>query len=130
MAAAVALALAVLSRSHVILSFVPLTALLLNEWPASVRSAARALLSRDVLISMSPLFVAVLLVASVMVVTRDPETGTDFVTALRQNVHWGVVRANLSQVPAQWVLAFPLGAVWTALHGRRMLRSRACWLAA
>jgi len=129
-AAAVALALAVLSRSHLILAFIPLAGLLLTQWPQSLRAARVTLLSRPFLIDVLPLVFAVALLCAVTLLTRDPQTGMHFVGAIQHNLQWPLLRVNLSQVPAQWVLAFPLGLAWSALRGRQMLRSRWCWLGA
>ena len=126
-AAAVALALAVLSRSHLILALVPLAGLLLPQWPANLRAA---LLSRTSLVAVLPIGFALVLLIGVTLLTRDPQTGMHFVSAIQHNLQWPLLRVNLSQVPAQWVLAFPLGLAWSALRGRCMVTSRSCWLGA
>jgi hypothetical protein len=128
--AAVALALAVLSRTHLILLFVPLTVLLLAPWPATLSAARVVLLSRPFWVNVLPLVSAVVLVWAVTVLTRDPQTGMNFVSSIRHNLQWPLLRINVSQVPAQWVLAFPLGVAWSGLCGRHMLGSRSCWLGA
>ena len=129
-AAAVALALAVLSRLHLILAFIPLAGLLLPTWPHNLRAARDMLLSRPFLVDVLPLAFALVLLWAVTSLTRDPQTGMHFVGAVQHNLQWPLLRVNVSQVPAQWVLAFPLGLAWSALRGRQMLRSRSCWLGA
>jgi hypothetical protein len=128
--AAVALTLAVLSRTHLLLLFVPLAGLLLTQWPPNLRTARVVLLSRPFLVDVLPLALAVVLLCAVTLLTRDGQTGMHFVGAIQHNLQWPLLRLNLSQVPAQWVLAFPLGLAWAALRGRHMLKSRWCWLGA
>jgi hypothetical protein len=105
--AAVALALAVLSRWHLILLFVPFAGRLLMRWPARLGDPRAVLLGR--LVYVLPLTFAVALVWASTRLTRDPQTGMNFVSAIQHNLQWPLLRVNLSQVPAQWVLAFPLG---------------------
>jgi hypothetical protein len=128
--AALALALAVLSRVHVALLLACLVPLVLNELPNSMARWRSLLVSRSFWLRMAPLAAAVLVTVLVMFLMKDPDTGDNIVRGTRQNMKLGDFVANLASEPSLWFLSFPLGLFWTVLHGRRMLRQPWCWLGA
>jgi hypothetical protein len=128
--AAVALALAVLSRPHLSALFVCLLPLLLTKWPSSLRQLWDSVFQRSFLQSVAPIAGAVVILAMVALITRDPLTGANLAATSQQNLTSSNLRINLANLPAQWVLSFPLGVVWTTLYWRRMARSPWCWGAA
>lgn len=128
--AAVALALAVLSRPQVAALFICLLPLLLEQWPASLRALVAAVFNRAFIIRLAPLAGAAALLAVATYVMRDPVTGSNLLDSTKQVTERWPLRVNLSNLPAQWVLCFPLGVAWTLLHGRRIAATRLCWASA
>ena len=124
---AVALALAVLSRPQLAALFICVLPLLLDKWPSSPRALVAAVFDRAFLTRIGPLAGAVVLLAVVTAVMRDPVTGSNLAGSTKQSIEFWALRVNLSHLPAQWVLSFPLGIAWTMLHGRRMATSPRCW---
>jgi hypothetical protein len=126
-AAAVSLALCVLSRQHGVLVIGCLIPLMLSAWPRSLRAAV---LDRVFLSTVATMFCAVALVGLTYAVMRDSHAGANLGSNALHTASLHRWRANLTNIPAQWVLTFPLGLAWTWLHGRRMVRSGWCWLGA
>lgn len=125
--ASVALALAVLSRPHAVLVAPCLLFLLRPTWPASPR---HALCGREVRRCCVAILGALGLVALVYAVMHDSRavdglTSTPLAVSDR---HW--LKLNLANVPAQWVLCFPLGVCRAWQRGSSMIRSPWCWVAA
>src|SRR5262245_53607818 len=127
--AVLALALAVLSRPHLAALFICLLPLLFDAWPASLRALFTAVFDRPFLTRVLPLAGAAALLAVVIFITRDPLTNVNLAQSTEQAVAFSFLSQNLANLPAQWVLTFPLGVAWTVLHGRRMAVSPRCWAA-
>jgi hypothetical protein len=121
--AALALALCVLSRQHGVLVLVCLIPLMLSTWPRSLG----AVLDRVFLSTIATMIGAVALVIVTYAVMRDSHAGANLGTNALHTASLARWRANLANLPAQWVLTFPLGLAWSWLHGRRMVRSGWCW---
>jgi hypothetical protein len=124
-AATLGFALCVLSRPHGALVPVCLLPMLLPEW------SLRALRSRAPWISAAPTAAAGLLVILVYRVMSDrQEVDTNIAGLAMTYANFSKVHLNLPNIPAQWVLSFPLGFAYAWLHGRRMVRAPWCWLGA
>jgi hypothetical protein len=128
--AMLALVLAALSRPHLAALFVCLLPLLLDEWPSGIRRLRAAALDRSFFLRLTPLGGAIALLALLNYVMRDPLTGDNIAQATWAVMQIDNLGQNLANLPAQWVLSFPLGLAWVALHGRRMLASPWCRIAA
>ena len=119
--AALLLALAALSRPHVLL-VLPCAAVWLGGDDSARRRPlqwASALASR----SLIPLAGALALAAIVVYATRDPASGVTITAATVGRVGLQTVAFNLASFPLQWMVAFPLGLLWIPLAGGRFLRS-------
>jgi len=130
LAAAGALALAVLSRQHSILIYACLVPLMFTAWPASVRALISTVLTRRLLATIGICVAAAGLVALTYVLMRDDHAAGGLASTPMRVADASLWRVNLPNVPAQWVLSFPLGLAWAWLHGRDMLRAGWCWLGA
>jgi len=127
--AAVALALSLLSRQHVVM-VLPCLLLVVSAWPRSVSELVAAVFDRRFLSTVATMVGAVVLVVLMYVVMRDPRPGDDLAPTPLRAADFSLLRVNLANIPAQWVLSFPLGLVWAWLYGRRMIRSWWCWVGA
>jgi Dolichyl-phosphate-mannose-protein mannosyltransferase len=121
-AAAWLLALAALSRPHVLLIFVCAAVWLVSEqrWGAKPLRRQDGLFIRAFLI----LGFGLALVALVVYVTRDPASGDTVASATLRRVEPQRVTFNLASFAMHWVVAFPLGLAWPLLRGHRFLSSR------
>jgi len=126
-AASIALALAVLSRTHLVALFACAVPLMLDKWPANVRQLAAVLRQRRFVVRLSPIACAVILLAVVVIAQRDPLAGANLLNSTAHSIELRYLNLNLANLPAQWVLTFPLGVVWGALQWRRMVRNRWAW---
>lgn len=128
--AACSLALAVLSRQHAVLIFGCLVPLLFERWPASLRDLVTTLRRRTFWTPIAVLVVAAALVIAAYLIMRDPQHQSGITKAPFQVADKSLLNVNLANIPAQWVLSFPLGIVWCVLHRHRMMRSWWCWCGA
>ena len=127
--AAAAMALAVLARVHVIQLFVYVLVLLLPVLPTGARDTVALLRSRSFLLSAMPLAVAALVLAIVLWIIRDPQTTGNMARGVALNSKLLDGFANLASFPILWMVSFPLGVAWLALHGRRIAGNPWCWAA-
>src|SRR5262249_6675033 len=113
-------------RQHGIVVFACMVPVTLGTWPASREELVAMLRRRGFLASIAAMVAAVAIVFAVYAIMHDPgtEDGLTTPTKIADVIN---LQVNVANVPVQWVLTFPLGLVWTWLHGRRMLRSRWCW---
>ncbi len=128
--ATIALALAVLSRQHIVLLYACLVPLMFTAWPGTLREFGTTVVSRRFLALMAICVAAAGLVALAYLVMRDDHAAGSLASTPLRIADTSLWRVNLPNVPAQWVLTFPLGLAWAWLHGRDMLRSAWCWLGA
>ena len=124
--AVLALTLCVLSRQHGLLLLGCFLMLVPREWPRTLRALVR---DRVVLSAVGVVAAAVVLVVLTYAAMRDPDIGSNLASSTIQMADASRWRVNLANLPAQWVLAFPLGFAWAWLHGRRMMRSWWCGVA-
>jgi 4-amino-4-deoxy-L-arabinose transferase-like glycosyltransferase len=124
--AAIALALSVLSRQHAALVLPCVLPMMWSAWPRSIRELVAGFDWSIV----ATLIGAVVLVVAVYVVMSDAPPGGGLTSAPVSVADLSRWQVNLANIPAQWVLTFPLGLVWVSLHGRRMATSWWCWAAA
>lgn len=130
MLCALALATAVLFRARLAPLALCLLPLALERWPTSLRDGWCALTSRRFLLRAAPLALGIVLVALAMIFTRDPLSGHHATLGTVRGLTASNLAMNLANIPTQWVLSFPLGALWTFMHWRRMVASVPCWIAA
>jgi hypothetical protein len=120
LASSILLALAVLSRPHVILVLACASLWLIEEerevwqpwrWP-------------EALVRRSSIPIATALAFSWLVVygTRDPSSGDSIATATLGRIQPEMVAFNLASFTLHWTLAFPLVFLWPLLRGRAFLR--------
>jgi len=116
------LALAVLSRPHVLLVYGCGALLMISNERWQLK---RWKWVRDVVRSAAaPLVMAMVILAMVNYATRDLRSGIDLAGATVSQ-HSGVAFwPNLANVPVQWVLSFPLAVLWPLMGLRRFLWSR------
>jgi len=115
--AAVALALAPLARSHLLV--LPGIALFLLEWPW--KPAARR--------QWLPVIAAAVLMLALVLLTRDPlGASSDMVKSAGLFSSLGNVRSNAIAFGLHWVLLLPLGLAWMLARGRRFWFSPLPWL--
>jgi hypothetical protein len=106
-AAALALGLAPLARSHVALLLGLAPFLLERPWRGSAWKR------------WWPVVAAPLVTALLVVVTRDPQGGSaDIAAAAGRFSSLANVRSNAAAFGVHWVLLFPLGIAWTVARGR------------
>jgi hypothetical protein len=126
---AVAFALCLLSRQHGVVVMACMVPVLIATWPRNMFELGAALRQRAILASIAAILGALVLVFVTYAIMRDPRVESGLTTPTKiAKLH--MLPMNLANVPAQWVLTFPLGLAWLYLHGRRMLRTRYCWIAA
>lgn len=122
LAAALALALAVLSRPHLLLLFGIGALLLIDDarwragwrrWPASLATRASV-----------PLGLSLLLLLGFNFLTRDPVAGHHVAGTTLSRMHFARVPFNLLSFITQWVVMFPLAIPWVVIHRRRFFRQR------
>jgi hypothetical protein len=119
-AAGVLLALAVLARTHVVLLLV-----IAGWWALGWGSRDELLNARVNSTSLKrviPIALAGLLVATVVYVMRDPESGGTVTGALAHRSGLLPIAFNLASFALHWVVTFPLVILWVAL------RRGALWL--
>jgi 4-amino-4-deoxy-L-arabinose transferase-like glycosyltransferase len=126
--ASVALALSTLSRQHGVLTIGCALLIVLLAWPSSARDLWRRITDKVFLACVGFTVVAVVMVVALYQVMRD-DHATLAATPMRiaDLSSW---RINLANLPAQWVLSFPLGLCWLWLRHRQMSRSWWCYLGA
>ncbi len=116
------LALAILSRPHLLLVFGCGALLLIDEksWPVKPWRWPGVLLDRRA----APLALALGTIVAANYVMRDPKSGTDLAQATLSRLSSEVFWPNLANVPLQWALSFPLVLLWPCMDAWRFLRSR------
>jgi hypothetical protein len=127
--AALLFLLGTLARQHGILVFGCGLVMLVPRWPATwseVRVLARDRTLHTAVIALIATVLALVLVYHVM---EDEHHGSLAATTVNVS-DTSLWRVNLANLPAQWVLTFPLGLAWLALHARRLVRSWWCWIGA
>jgi hypothetical protein len=124
--AAVALTLCVLSRQHGLLLLGCFVLLMPRAWPRTWAELRALVRDRVFLSAVAAVVAAVVLVIATYAAMRDPHVGSNLASSTMQMADASRWRVNLANLPAQWVLAFPLGLAWAWLHGRRMVRSWWC----
>ena len=116
--AAVSLALAALARPHALL-LLPVAAIL----PA-ISTKRRKPASRDSAFSVgaiTPLIAALLFIAGIVVLTRDPASGTSVANATAGRIDLEMALWHLSDFALHWALVFPLVLLWPLLRGSAFL---------
>lgn len=123
-AGALALALAALSRPHLLLLWGVAALLLAGDFPSRRRWIP---LPRRLWL---PLALMPPLVAATALITRPPggSSGT-FLGAARNFASLGHMASNLIAFSAHWTFVIPFAIPWLALHHRRMARSPVVWAA-
>jgi len=117
MAAAVALALAVLARSHLVL-LCGVGAILLAGDAASIRRWRELPWRRFLPLALGPL-----LAAAVFLATRDPGASPGApLSAARTFSHFTNLASNVIAFSAHWTLVIPFAIPWLVLHPRRMAK--------
>lgn len=126
--ASVALALSILSRQHGVLTIGCALLIVLLAWPSSARALWRRSTEKVFLACVGFTVLAVVIVVALYQVMRDHHA-TLAATPLRI-ADLSLWRINLANLPAQWVLSFPLGLCWLWLRHRQMSRSWWCYAGA
>ncbi len=116
--AAVFLGLSCLARSHAI-SLIPIAGLLAVSGSYGSRSVQGEF--RRSAIRFAPLGGALLMVVSVVAVTRDPDSGVDLARVTAGRIEHGAFLLNLPSYMLHWALAFPLAVLWPFVRGRQFL---------
>ena len=129
-AAIVLFATAALARQHGILVFACALLLVVPRWPASWSELRDLGRDRTLVAAAVGLIVSIGLIALAYLVMRDPHTGSGLATATAKVTDSSLWHVNLANLPAQWVLVFPLGLAWSWLRGDRMVRSWWCYAGA
>lgn len=139
LAAAVALALAVLCRTHVLLllgiaalfaieeELFPLFAPVPSPGLPRFAQRLRELISPALLRRLSPLGVALALVAVVLRLTRDPLSGTGVISSTRFFATLVALPANLLAFLSYLALTVPLVLPWAILRRRHLSRRLILW---
>jgi hypothetical protein len=119
LASALLLALAILSRPHVLLvaACAGLWLVAQQPWRGEPWRRVAALTAQ----SLIPVALAVALTAAAVYVTRDPASGNTTASATLGRVQLRNVTFNLASFALQWTVAFPLVIAWLLLRGRRFL---------
>lgn len=128
--ATLSLALCVLSRQHSVLVFPCLLPLMLAAWPGTFGELRAAIFSRTFLSILATMVAAAVLLVVAYRVMRDSNPGDGLASTPFRVADLSLLRVNLANVPAQWVLTFPLGVIWAWLYGPRMIKSWWCWVGA
>ena len=124
--ATLAIALCILSRQHGVLVFACALPLMFAHWPQSYGELFRGLVDRRFLVVVATIVAGVGLVFLTYHLMRDPQPGG--LTSTPQKVaDFTLWRANLPNIPAQYVLTFPLGLCWAWLHAPQMVQRYWCW---
>jgi len=115
------LALAVMSRPHLLLLFGCAALLLIDDetWKSKTLRWQVLLLR-----AIAPLALGLAALAIINYATRDPESGLDIARTALAWLPTGISWPNLANVPLQWALSFPLVLIWPVVDGRRFVRSR------
>jgi 4-amino-4-deoxy-L-arabinose transferase-like glycosyltransferase len=119
--AALFLALAVLSRPHVLLVFGCGALLIISNERWRLKPWKRL---GDVGSAVAPLVMALVILAVVNYATRDLTSGGDLAGATLSERGGVSFWPNLANVPVQWALSFPLAVLWPLTGLRRFLWSR------
>lgn len=119
LAAALLLALAALCRTHLLL-LLPVGWALLHRHEAAPRRPLTLISPRITW----PLCLALLLLASINVISRDPAQGHDLARTTLGRMSLSNLPGNAGSLAAHWVLHLPLGLVWLALRKQRLLQGR------
>ena len=116
------LALAALSRPHVVLVFVCAAAWLILEErgdPNHSRTQARVFAK-----ALAPIVLGLAFLAAVVYVTRDPASGDTTASATLRRIEPERVAFNSASFFLEWVVALPLGLLWPLLRRTRFLNPR------
>lgn len=120
--AALALALAMLARPHLILLLGVGALFLIDDrrWKAGIRRWPGAIFTW----AMAPIFGSLALFLGVTFLTRDPVAGHHSVGTTLSRMHFARVPFNVVSFLSQWVVMFPLAIPWMVLHRERFFRQR------
>jgi hypothetical protein len=122
-AAAIALVLAALSRSHLMGLFAIGIMAALGDRLFQPRSWWGMLVPWG-----APIVAAVGLLAAALHVTHDPQPDSaSILDAVRGLVGSGATASNVIAFAGHWVLTLPLALPWMAIHWRRIVRGRIIW---
>jgi len=124
--ATAALAAGALARSHVLL-LLPVGVVLLLWTPATAgrtKTAARPTGRLWIPVALVPI-----VVAAVSFLLQDPDGAASVIGATMRYSGTEQVAANLAAFATHWALALPLALFWMLLHGSRVVRQPAWYLA-
>lgn len=123
-----ALALCVLSRQHGVILVAALIPIAFHVWPKTLAGWRGAFCDRRFLASAGAMIAAgVLVLAAHLVMTDDHG---DLASTTARVVDTSMWRANLANIPAQWVLTFPLAFAWACMYRLELLRRWWCYVGA
>ena len=127
LASAILLALAALSRPHALMVLAVGAIWLLSErlTGSCPRPVARTLTSGLV----TPLVLALLTIAGIVLLTRDPVSGRTIAGATTGRMDLGSVVFNLAGFTLDWATVFPLALLWPVLRKGRCRSPLVCWIA-
>ena len=121
-AAAILLALAVLTRPHMLL--LGGCAFYWLVWMTPRTESRLRDRLRGILVTTAPVIAAVAILALFNELTRDPLSGASLVSATAHRSEGDVFWVNLANFPLQWIVAFPLGLLWPVLRNRDFVHRR------
>lgn len=128
--AAVALAACVLSRQHGVLVVACLVPIMLATWPRSLAELRAACFDRRFLGCMAIMATAGVLVIGTYAVMRDEHVVGGLASTPGLVTDYTLWRANLANIPAQWLLTFPLVLAWACMYRLRLVRNWWCYVGA
>jgi hypothetical protein len=118
--ATLAMALCVLSRQHGALVVAALVPIVFQDWPSSIAGWRASLFDRRFLGSLAAMAAAAAIVLVTHRVMSDEHGKLASTTArIADYTMW---RANAGNIPAQWVLTFPLAFAWACMYRLSLLR--------
>lgn len=118
------LALAVLSRPHLLLVFAAGALLLLDDNGRPAERWRWRWKNVPLYQRAAPFALALAALVVVNYVMRDPRSGNDIAQATLSRMSYAGFWPNLANFPLQWALSFPLVLLWPCVGPRRFLRSR------
>jgi hypothetical protein len=126
--ATAAMALCVLSRQHGALVVAALVPIVFQEFPRTPAAWRTAIFDRRFLACMGSMVAAAVVVILMHRLMSDERGQLASTTArIADTSMW---RANAGNIPAQWVLAFPLAFAWACMYRLALLRRWWCYVGA
>lgn len=128
--AVLGLALCVLSRQHGVLLVACLVPVMFETWPSSLKVFKDTLFSRAFLKTVGVMVAAAAFVIGLYAVMHEnPDTSGLAKTPIKI-ADTNMWRANLANIPAQWLLTFPLVLAWICLYRLQLLKRWWCYVGA